>query len=104
MQVGHATNSRPPRIDADDGLTVVSAVVVGSLTALALGAGAVSSPAVVGAEVKGPRGRAYVVVSLACAAVTGTIIGVGVYGIRGGDWTPLFVAFGGVFAEFVVFV
>jgi hypothetical protein len=63
------------------------------------------SPAAVGAELKGSRGKAYVVISVACAAVTGTIIGFGIYATNGSDdWTPLFKAMGAFCVEFIVFV
>jgi hypothetical protein len=84
---------------------VIAAVVVGLLTALAMGAGVLASPPTVGTQLTGSKGKAYVVIGTVFAATSGAIIGLGVYATHGSnDWTPLFIALGVVGAGFVAVV
>jgi hypothetical protein len=84
---------------------VLSAAITALLTAIALDVGVSLSPRVVGVQLKGPRGRAYLIIAAAFAIVTGAIIGIGLFATRNGaDWTPFAIAAAVVVVEMYAFV
>jgi hypothetical protein len=84
---------------------VLSAVLTGLLIAIALYVGVALSPRILGVQLTGSAGNAYVIVSVAFAVVTGAILGLGFFTTRNGtDWSPLLIAVGVFFIEFCVFV